>query len=209
MTKATTRILLVDDHPGIRTALKVRLDSVPNFDVIGDIGKGGDVPPAMERWEPDLVILDLEMERGYDPAKAVEHIRKVAPDTKIVVYSAHEDYQVVTTMLDLCVDGYILKTEEMASVVASLQEIVAGERRYSPGLVTVLADANWDTKSLSPMERSVLQMLADGKSVHNIAHQQQRSDRSVSRYISELMKKLNATSLAHAVAIGFRKHIIV
>ena len=65
------------------------------------------------------------------------------------------------------------------------------------------------SKSLSPMERSVLQMLADGKSVHYIAHQQQRSDRSVSRYISELMKKLNATSLAHAVAIGFRKHIIV
>ena len=174
MTEAETRILLVDDHPGIRTALRGRLGNMPGFHVVGDIGKGSDLPLAMSRWQPDLVVLDLEMERGYDPAKAVEHIREVAPDTKIVVYSAHEDYQVVTTMLDLSVDGYILKTEEMASVVLSLQEIVAGERRYSPGLVTVLADANWDTKSLSPMERSVLQMLADGKSVHYIAHQQQR-----------------------------------
>ena len=209
MTETETRILLADDHPGIRTALRARLDNVPGFRVIGDVGKGSDLPPAMERWEPDLVILDLEMERGYDPVETVEHIRKVARDTKIVVYSAHSDYQVVTSMLDLGVDGYILKTEEMASVVLSLLEIVAGERRYSPGLVGILADANWDTKSLNPMERAVLQMLADGRSVHHIARQQQRSDRSVSRYISELMKKLNATSPAHAVAIGFRTHIIV
>jgi DNA-binding NarL/FixJ family response regulator len=204
-----TRILLADDHPGIRASLKARLGSIPDFHVVGDIGKGRDLPQALETWQPDLVILDLEMERGYIPTKAVTHIREVAPDTKIVIYSAHSDFQAVTGMLDLGVDGYILKTEEMASVVLSLQEIVAGERRYSPGLSVILADANWDSRALNPMQRATLQMLADGRDYLYIGRQLHRSGKTVSRYVREIQDKLGAISPIHAVAIGFRKHIVV
>jgi DNA-binding NarL/FixJ family response regulator len=139
----------------------------------------------------------------------VTQIRELAPEAKIVIYSGHSDFQIVTYMLDLGVDGYILKTDSMASVVSSVQEIAAGERRFSPGLTPILAEGNWSSKSLNLAERGVLQMLADGMSTKRIALEMHIAERTARDYVGKAVEKLRAQSWPHAVALALRRKVIV
>ena len=207
MTKVH-KVLLVDDHPAIRRVLKDYLDRTDTLQVVGEIGRGTDLPRALETYRPNLVILDLELERGHVPANAVAEIHKLTPEARIVIYSAHSDFQVVTYMLDLGVEGYILKTDEMPAVIRLIQEIAAGERCFSPGLAPILSDGNWPGKSLNLAERGVLQMLADGMSTKRIALEMHIAERTAREYAGKAMKKLRARSWPHAVALAMRKKVI-
>lgn len=168
-----------------------------------------DLPWALQTYRPDLVVLDLELERGHVPENAVAQIRELSPEAKIVIYSGHSDFQIVTCMLDLGVDGYILKTDDMSAVVHSVQEIVAGERRFSPGLTPILAEGNWPGKSLNLAERGALQMLADGMGTKRIALEMHVAERTARDYIGKAMDKLRTTSWVHTVALAMRKKVIV
>jgi two-component system response regulator DesR len=154
------------------------------------------------------VILDLELERGFVPEKAVSEIRSIAPDAKIVVYSGHGELPLVERMTDLKVEGYILKTEKMEIVVHAIETVLAGERWISPTIALILAD-KYSHASLTPTERSVLQMLADGQNVKQIATQMQRSERSVRDYVSSAVGKMRAKSREQAIADAVRKGQIV
>ena len=204
----THRVLLVDDHPGIRRALRDCLNRTGALQVVGDIARGADLPWALETYRPDLVVLDLELERGHTPANAVDQISVLAPEVKVVIYSAHSDFQIVTHMLDLGVDGYFLKTDTMSAVVRSIQEIAAGERRFSPGLAPILADVNWRANSLNLAERGVLQMLANGMSTRQIALEMHIAERTAREYLGKATRKLRARSWPHAVALAMRKKAI-
>lgn len=206
--KPTHKVLVVDDHPGIRQALKMYLERGGTFQVVGDIGRGADLPWALQAYRPELVILDLELERGHVPADAVAQIRELSPEARIIIYSAHSNLQIVTYMLDLGVEGYILKTDGMSSVVRCIEEIAAGERRFSPGLTPILAEGNWPGKSLNLAERGVLQMLADGMGTKEIALEMHVAERTVRDYIGKGMHKLRANSWAHAIALAMRKKVI-
>jgi two-component system response regulator DesR len=204
----THQILIVDDHPGIRQALKNCLSRTGAFAVIADIGRGADLAPALRACTPDLVILDLEMERGFVPADAVALIRDLAPQARIVVYSGHGELPLIERMTDLCVEGYILKTEKMAIVVHALETILAGERWISPTIALLLADAH-AAAALTPTERTILQRLADGQNVRQIATQLHRSDRSVRGYVSSAVAKMKAKSREQAIADAVREGHIV
>jgi DNA-binding NarL/FixJ family response regulator len=95
------KVLVVDDHPGIRQALKPHLGRVGTCRVVGDVGRSADLPWALQAYRPDLVVLDLELERGHVLAGAVAQIRKPAAEARVIVYSARSDFQIVTAMLDL------------------------------------------------------------------------------------------------------------
>jgi two-component system response regulator DesR len=112
-------------------------------------------------------------------------------------------------MLDLGVDGYILKTDEMSALVRAIQEVAAGERCFSPALTPILAEGNWPDRSLNLVERGVLQMVADGMSTKRIALDMHLAERTVRDYVSKAMKKLQARSWPHAVALALRKKVIV
>ena len=143
------------------------------------------------------------------PANVIAQIRELSPEVRIVVYSGHSDFQIVTYMLDLGVEGYILKTDSMTSVVNSIQEIAAGERRFSPGPTPVSAEGNWSSKSLNLAERGVLQMLADGMSTKRIALEMHIAERTARDYIGKAIQKLRAKSWAHAIALAMRKKVVI
>jgi two-component system response regulator DesR len=202
------RVLLVDDHPSIRHALRDYLEHIEGIEVAGEIGRGRDVPSAVRKTKPDLVILDLELERGFVPEKAISQIRSITPNAKIVVYSGHGELPLVERMTDLKVEGYVLKTEKMEIVIHALEAVLAGERWISPTIALILAD-KYSPASLTPTERGVLQMLADGQSVKQIAAQMDRSERSVRDYISSSIAKMKVKSREQAIADAVRKgHIM-
>ena len=198
----------MDDHPGIRQALKICLQRAGTLQVVGEIEHGADLPWALQTYHPDLVVLDLELEHGHVPANAIAQIRELSRGTKIVVYSAHSDFQVVTHMLDLGVEGYILKTDGTSAVVHAMEDIAAGARRFSPGLTPVLAEGNWPGRSLNLAERGVLQMLADGMSTKRIALEMHIAERTARDYVGKAIQKLRARSWAHAIALAMRKKVI-
>jgi DNA-binding NarL/FixJ family response regulator len=204
----THRILLVDDHPSIRHALRDYLQHVEGIEVAGEIGRGRDVHSALRKAKPDLVILDLELERGFVPEEAVSQIRSITPDARIVVYSGHGELPLVERMTDLKVEGYILKTEKMEIVVHALETVLAGERWISPTIALILAD-KYSPGSLTSTERSVLQMLANGQSVKQIAAQMERSERSIRDYIGHAIGKMKAKSREQAIADAVRRGHIV
>jgi len=201
-------VLLVDDHPGIRHALRDYLARIEGIEVAGEVGRGRDLSSALRKARPDLVVLDLELERGFAPEKAVSQIRSITPDAKIVVYSGHGELPFIERMTDLRVEGYILKTEKMEIVVHALETILAGERWISPAIALLLADAH-AAASLTPTERTILQRLADGQSVSQIATELHRSDRSVRGYVSSAVAKMKAKSREQAIADAVRKGHIV
>ena len=142
MDSNTGRILLVDDHPSIRSALKDYLSRKTDLRVVGEVGRGSDIPAAVERYRPDLVVLDLELEPGFDLETAIARIRKLAPKAKIAVYSGHSEAPLVERVTNLVVDGYIHKTEKMNIVVHAIEgrphEVIADlARRVHASLIVV------------------------------------------------------------------------
>lgn len=197
------RVLLIDDHPSIRHALRDYLERVEGIEVAGEVGRGREIPSALRKTKPDLVILDLELERGFVPEKAVSQIQTLTPEARIVVYSGHGELPLVERITDLKVEGYVLKTEKMEIVVHALETVLAGERWISPTIALILAD-KYSSSSLTPTERYVLQMLADGQSVKRIAVQMERSERSVREYVSNAVGKMKVKSREHAIADAVR-----
>ena len=209
MSSDTGRVLLVDDHPSIRSALKDYLGRKTDLQVVGEVGRGSDIPAAVERYRPDLVVLDLELEPGFDPETAIAQIRALAPQAKIAVYSGHSEAPLVERVMSLVVEGYIHKTEKMDIVVHAIEEIWAGEPWVSSSIAVILADRFAPRTSLAPQERTALQMLADGQSVQQIAMQMHVSERTVRGYLSDAVKKMRAKSREQAVADAVRKGHIV
>ncbi|MHC4620602.1 MAG: LuxR C-terminal-related transcriptional regulator, partial [Planctomycetota bacterium] len=160
-------------------------------------------------YRPDLVVLDLELEPGFDPETAIAQIRTLAPQAKIAVYSGHSEAPLVERVTSLVVEGYIHKTEKMDIVVHAIEEIWAGEPWVSSTIAVILADRFAPGTSLAPQERTSLQMLADGQNVQRIAMQMHVSERTVRGYLSEAVKKMRAKSREQAIADAVRKGHIV
>ena len=204
-------IMIVDDHPPIRRVLKAALVKAGRFRVIGDVSRGSDVMPFIERHKPDLVVLDLELEPGFSPEGAIRQIHDYDEAIKIVIYSAHSNLERVELMIDLDVDGYITKAEDVPDVARYLDEIMRGQRYYSPGVsskVAQLAKTQSRFRFLAREERHVLQMLADGKTVNQIAIEMNVSTRTVRKYAGLAKVKLRATSWEHAIALALRKGML-
>ena len=163
----------------------------------------------MERYRPDLVVLDLELEPGFDPETAIAQIRTLAPQAKIAVYSGHSEAPLVERVTSFVVEGYIHKTEKMDIVVHAIKEIWAGEPWGSSTIAVILADRFAPGTSLAPQERTALQMLADGQRVQKIAMQMHVSERTVRGYLSEAVRRMRAKSREQAIADAVRKGHIV
>ena len=200
----TYKVLLVDDHPMVCRALRDCLSRAPGFQVVGQADRGQDIPSLLHRHAPDMVVLDLEMEEGFAPENAVAQIRELAPGAKIAVYTGHSEMSLIQRMAELRVDGYILKTERMDTVTQFLGDIARGTRRYSIGAALVLADA-YHRESLDAIERTALQMLANGNSVAQIAASMNIAERTARSYLQRAARKLGSESRTGAVAEAMRQ----
>ena len=197
-------VLLVDDHPMVCRALRDCLERARGFQVVGQAERGRDIPRLLHRHAPDLIVLDLQMEEGFAPEKAIAQIRELVPGARIAVYTGHSEMSLVQRMAELRVDGYILKTERMDTVTQFLGDIARGTRRYSVGAVLALADA-YHRESLDAIERTALQMLADGKTVPQIAMSMHIAERTARGYLQRAVRKLRSESRTGAVAEAMRQ----
>lgn len=165
------RVLLADDHAVVRSGIRNALRELPDLDVVGEVGDGPTLGPALERLQPDLLVIDVTMPQ-FEPIAAMREIRHRYPALKILVVSAYDDDAYVQGLLGVGVDGYHLKDQPLSDLRLAAQRVLAGERWISSNLIgKLLGYAEFSSLStlLTDRQREILALLSQGHDNQSLA----------------------------------------
>ena len=194
------RIVIADDHPVFTRGLRQVLMGEPDLDVVAEARDGEAALECIQEHRPDVAILDIDMPKkdGFDVVRAMED-RKLS--TTVVFLTMHKNEALFNGAMDLGVRGYVLKDSALAEVVDSVKAVAAGHDFVSPALSTYLLGRRRrgqdllkeqpGLKDLTPAERRILQLIADGKSTGAIAQELYLSVRTVEHHRAHISAKLN------------------
>jgi two-component system response regulator NreC len=207
------RIILADDHQIVRQGLRTLLEAEPDMEVIAEADNGRKALKLAQVLGPDVIIMDLSMPElnGID---ATRQILSEAPDVKIVALSMHSDSLFVLNMIKSGASGYLLKDCALEELVKAIRTVVAHKTYLSPGVSDIVIRdfvAGWRTTSssafsvLSPREREVLQLMAEGKSTNQIADGLCVSVKTVEAHRKQVMTKLGIHSVAELTKYAIRQ----
>ena len=206
------RILIADDHKIFREGLRTLLQSRGDIQVIGEADNGRTVVSLATQLQPDIVIMDVAMP-DLNGIEATRQITGVRADAKVLALSMHSDSRFVTRMLQAGAQGYLLKDcafEELALAI----DTIASEGVYlSPGVTGVvvrdymhhLSASEGSASALSPREREVLQLVAEGLTTKDIASKLHISVKTVETHRKQIMDKLEIRSVAELTKYAVRE----
>jgi len=211
------RILLADDHVVMRRGLRLLLENQPGFNVVAEASDGRQAVEQAQALKPDVVVLDIAMP-NLGGIEAAERISGALPETRIVILSMHSDESYVLRSLKAGVKGYLLKDSAEGDLVEAIRAVHLGKAFFSPEISRMLVeDYMREIKNrrvgdsyelLTPREREILQMLAEGKSNKEIATVLNLSLYTVETHRRNLQDKLNLHSFPELVLYAVRKGII-
>jgi DNA-binding NarL/FixJ family response regulator len=201
------KILLAEDHEVVREGLRALLE-VRGFAVVGTASDGAEAVSLCGQLQPDVAVLDFSMPSMNGALAAVE-IRRVSPKTATVVLSAHREEPYVLEALRAGVRGYVLKTSAAGDLVAAIQEVSRGHAYLSPQVSGALVKAflsksELPNDPLSPRERQVLQLVAEGKTSKVVASQLGISLKTAESHRARIMEKLEIHETAGLVRYALR-----
>jgi DNA-binding NarL/FixJ family response regulator len=205
------QVLIADDHPLIRQGLRTLLEQ-HGLTVVGEAADGREAAQLAQTLEPDVAVLDLAMPllNGLDAAR---EITRASRRTKTIVVTVHTADQYVLAALQAGVRGYVLKSQATAELVQAIQEVMRGGRYLSPGISEAvvqayLAKTDLPADPLTPREREVLQLVAEGKTTKDIAGLLGLSVKTVESHRTRLMEKLGIRQTAGLVRYAIRRGLI-
>jgi len=211
------RILLADDHTVMRSGLRLLLERQPNFEVVGEAGDGRQATELAASLNPDVVIMDIGMPilNGIEATGQIVHQN---PRNAVVILSVYNDESYVMRALKAGARGYLLKDSAEADLIRAVQVVSEGKSFFSPAVskmlvedyVRVLKQRGMEDsyELLTPRERQILQLLAEGKSNKEVAVLLDLSVYTVETHRSHILQKLNLHSTAELVLYAVRKGII-
>jgi two-component system, NarL family, response regulator NreC len=212
----TITLVLADDHLVVREGLRALLEAEPDFEVVGQTGNGSDVAALVGQVQPDVLVLDLMMP-GAGGLDVIREVEDRTPKTRIVVLSMHANEAYVLEALTSGAAAYVLKQSEAGELVRALREVAAGRRYLSPplserALEAYLRQAESGVPdrqgALTPREREVLQLVAEGYTSAEIADRLFISPRTVETHRSNLMRKLGLRTPADVVRYAVRSGVL-
>ena len=194
------RILLVEDHQIVRQGLRALLEKQPHFETVAETGDGLEAVDLVEELQPDVVVLDLTLP-GLDGLEVLRRIVDRAPEARIVMLSMHNNEAYVAEAVEIGATGYVLKESSADDLVAAIRAVSAGQTFFSEGLAVDSAVSRSQVHrdrydSLTPREREVLHLLAEGRSGPEVAERLFISPKTVDTYRERLKAKLGAASSA-------------
>ncbi len=205
------QVLIVDDHPLIRQGMRSLLEK-HGFTVVGEAADGREATQLAQELEPDVAVLDLAMPllNGLDAAR---EITRTSRRTKTILVTIHTADQYVLEALQAGVRGYVLKSQATAELVQAIQEVIRGGRYLSPGISEAvvqayLAKTDLPADPLTPREREVLQLIAEGKTTKDIAGLLGVSVKTIESHRVRLMEKLDIRQTAGLVRYAIRRGLI-
>ncbi|WP_322817809.1 response regulator transcription factor [Tepidiforma sp.] len=215
---APIRILLVDDHAVIRQALRMLLEAQPELEVVADCENGREAVQAVERLQPDVVLMDVVMP-GLNGLEATRQIRRIAPATRVVMLSGFVDEDQLLEAIRSGASGYIIKKSDVSELVLAIQTVHRGNSYFSSALSEGfdLAEVLYQAKrsdqrngmdTLTSREREVLQLIAEGYTNQGIANELYISVKTVEAHKAHIMAKLHARNRTDLIRYAIRKGIV-
>ena len=206
------RILLADDHEVVRAGYRRLLENTQDIEVIAEVASGEDAYSRYCELQPDVVVMDLTMP-GMGGLEASRRILAHDNSAKILVFSVHENEVMLNRALDLGVLGYISKRSASQVMIEAVRQIAAGEMYVGQEMMPFLVRRTTSPDServagLSPREFEVLRLLADSKSVNDIADLLNLSPKTVGHHMTHIKTKLGIDNIAGLTRLAIRLDII-
>lgn len=211
------RILLADDHVVMRSGLRLLLERQPNLQVVCEAADGQEAVRLAAADKPDVVIMDIAMPH-LNGVEATRQIVTRNPETAVVILSMHSDESYVLRSLKAGARAYLLKDSAEADLMAAIRAIQEGKSFFSPGVRRILKEDYMhqlaklgveDTyELLTPREREVLQLVAEGQSNKEVANLLNLSLYTVETHRTHILQKLNLHSVPELILYAVRKGII-
>ena len=211
------RILIADDHGIVRKGLRLQLEQNDKFQVVGEAADGRDAVRMAEELKPDVVVMDIAMP-NLNGIQATAQIVKRNPGTGVIILSMRSDESYLTKTLSAGAKGYLLKDTAEVDLYRAVESVAQGKSFFSPAIAnTLLEDYMRQLQQrglqdsydlLTPREKEILQLLAEGKSNKEVATALDLSTSTVETHRTRIMQKLDLHSAADIVLYAVRKKII-
>jgi len=214
---ARIRVFLTDDHTLFRQGVRTLISAEPDMEVVGEAANAGDAVALAEQIHPDVVLMDIGM-AGMSSFEATRQIRRHRAGTQVLFLSMYDDEDYLAECVEVGAGGYLLKDSPADQLLTAIREVQRGGNYLSPRLLTRLVD-DFRMQSKSPIrqprfgtltkrEREILKLLAEGKSVKEIATAFDLSVKTVEAHKFNLMRKLDIHNKAQLVQYAIQKKII-
>jgi DNA-binding NarL/FixJ family response regulator len=212
---SAVRVLLADDHTLVRAGLIKLLESIPDITVVGEAGDGLALLKLAEQLQPQLVLMDIAMP-GLNGIEATARLARTCPHIRVLILSMHQNEEYVRQALRHGAAAYLLKDAAPMELEQAIAAVLRGEIYLSPAVSSgVVSDYVQRLRSdepapspLTPRQREVLQLIAEGQSTKDIARRLDLSVKTVDTHRSQLMKQLDIHEVTGLVRYAMRAGLV-
>ena len=205
------RVLVVDDHPIVRQGLVSVLGDEDDFEVVGEASSGREAVARVQRLQPDVVLLDLEMP-DLDGVAAIPQLLALRPGLGILVFTAYDTDERVLGAVRAGARGYLLKGASAEEIARGIRSVNAGgsylEPRVTSKLIAEVSSPRRSGLVLSAREKEVLRLVADGLPTKQISASLSITERTVKFHVNSIFRKLGADNRAQAVALAAQRGLL-
>jgi DNA-binding NarL/FixJ family response regulator len=209
------RILVVDDHEVVRRGLKSILEAHAEWSVVGEAATGREAVEKAATLRPEVVILDMSMPE-LNGLEATRGILKAVPEAKVLVLTQHDSEQLVVAFLQAGAQGYLVKSDAARDLVPAVEALHQGRpfftskvaRMVLDGYVKSLAAHSGPPAALTPSERQIVQLLAEGKTNKEAALALNIAVKTVETHRAHIMRKLGIHSVSDLVRYAVRNNML-
>jgi DNA-binding NarL/FixJ family response regulator len=212
-----TRILLADNHTLVRAGIRSLLEGLPGVEVVGEAADGREALALIEERNPDIVFMDIAME-GMNGLEATRRVVKSFSRVRVVMLSIHSNEEYVLQALRAGASGYMLKDAAPSELEIAIKAVAAGATYLSPSVSRQVVDdylrrvgAEEDAtpvEMLTPRQREVLQLIAEGRSTKEIAQKLELGIKTVETHRAQLMERLDLHDIAGVVRYAIRHGLV-
>jgi DNA-binding NarL/FixJ family response regulator len=209
----TTKLLIADDHAIVRRGLQVLLEAQPGWEICGDADNGQGAFDLAIQHRPDVAILDYSLP-VLNGLEATRRIRVACPKTEVLIYTMHNNEDVVRDVLKAGARGYLLKTEEEGELIRGVRALLRKQPYFSPRVAETLLDTFLSgdkvvtSQTLTSREREVIQLVAEGQTNRDIAERWAVSIKTVESHRTAAMRKLNLRNGVELALYAVRNKMI-
>jgi DNA-binding NarL/FixJ family response regulator len=214
---ARKKIVLAEDQKILREGLKALLNATDEFEIVGEAEDGLNAVRCVEKYKPDLILLDLSMPR-MSGISVIRETKTRIPGTKILVLTVHEAEEYILEVFKSGADGYCLKDASRSELIMAIKSVLSGNRYISPGISqkvlegyledreTVKSSSSWD--SLTHREREILKLVGEGYKNREIADYLCVSTKTVEKHRSNIMRKLDLHTASALTAYAIERGLV-